>query len=100
MTSTPDSSRRAIVIGGGPAGLMAAETLSAGGVRVDLYDAMPSSGRKFLLAGKGGMNITHSEDAEAFLGRYGARSGEVGPWLQGFTPQQVRDWIHGLGIDT
>jgi uncharacterized flavoprotein (TIGR03862 family) len=100
MTSTPESTRRAIVIGGGPAGLMAAETLSAGGVQVDLYDAMPSVGRKFLLAGKGGMNITHAEDFDAFAGRYGARSGEVSRWLEGFTPQQVREWIHGLGIDT
>jgi uncharacterized flavoprotein (TIGR03862 family) len=99
MTSTA-TNRRAIVIGGGPAGLMAAETLSAGGVQVDLYDAMASSGRKFLLAGKGGMNITHSEDFDAFLGRYGARRAEVEPWLRGFTPQQVREWIHGLGIDT
>jgi uncharacterized flavoprotein (TIGR03862 family) len=100
MTSTPDSTRRAIVVGAGPAGLMAAETLSAGGGPVDLYDAMPAAGRKFLLAGKGGMNITHSEDFEAFAARYGARSGEVGRWLEGFTPQQVREWIHGLGIDT
>src|SRR4051794_36729823 len=79
MTS-PDTTRRAIVIGGGPAGLMAAEILSTAGVRVDLYDAMASSGRKFLLAGKGGMNITHSEDFAAFASRYGARSGEVGRW--------------------
>ena len=98
QVSTP--SRRAIVIGGGPAGLMAAEVLAAGGVQVDLYDAMPSVGRKFLLAGKGGMNITHAEDAGAFAGRYGARRAAVTPWLDGFTPQQVRDWIHGLGIDT
>jgi uncharacterized flavoprotein (TIGR03862 family) len=74
--------------------------LSAGGVQVDLYDAMPSVGRKFLLAGKGGMNITHSEDFEAFAGRYGKRRAEVERWLEGFTPQQVREWIHGLGIDT
>jgi uncharacterized flavoprotein (TIGR03862 family) len=100
MTSTLETNRRAIVIGGGPAGLMAAEILSAGGVQVDLYDAMASSGRKFLLAGKGGMNITHSEDFDAFLGRYGARRAEVEAWLHGFTPQQVREWIHGLGIDT
>jgi uncharacterized flavoprotein (TIGR03862 family) len=99
MTS-PDTKRRAIVIGGGPAGLMAAEVLSAGGVQVDLYDAMASVGRKFLLAGKGGMNITHSEDFDAFAGRYGARRAEVENWLRGFTPQQVREWIHGLGIDT
>jgi uncharacterized flavoprotein (TIGR03862 family) len=99
MTS-PDTTRRAIVIGGGPAGLMAAEILSAGGVQVDLYDAMASVGRKFLLAGRGGMNITHSEDFDAFAGRYGQRSAEVEAWLRGFPPQQVRDWIHGLGIAT
>jgi uncharacterized flavoprotein (TIGR03862 family) len=102
MTSpdTNSSKRRAVVIGGGPAGLMAAEILSAGGVQVDVYDAMASSGRKFLLAGKGGMNITHSEGFDAFAGRYGKRRPEVEGWLRGFTPQQVREWIHGLGIDT
>jgi uncharacterized flavoprotein (TIGR03862 family) len=100
MNPTLESPRRAIVIGGGPAGLMAAETLSAGGAQVDLYDAMPSVGRKFLLAGKGGMNITHSEDLDAFAGRYGARRPEVERWLDGFSPLQVREWIHGLGIDT
>jgi uncharacterized flavoprotein (TIGR03862 family) len=100
MNANPESPRRAIVVGGGPAGLMAAEVLSAGGAQVDLYDAMPSVGRKFLLAGKGGMNITHSEDLEAFAGRYGERRAEVGQWLDAFTPLQVREWIHGLGIDT
>jgi uncharacterized flavoprotein (TIGR03862 family) len=100
MNANPESPRRAIVVGGGPAGLMAAEVLSAGGAQVDLYDAMPSVGRKFLLAGKGGMNITHSEDLEAFAGRYGERRAEVGQWLGAFTPLQVREWIHGLGIDT
>lgn len=100
MNANPESPRRAIVVGGGPAGLMAAEVLSAGGVQVDLYDAMPSVGRKFLLAGKGGMNITHSEDLEAFAARYGERRAEVGQWLDAFTPLQVREWIHGLGIDT
>jgi len=92
--------RHAIVIGGGPAGLMAAEVLAAGGVRVDLYDAMPSVGRKFLLAGKGGMNITHAEPYDAFAARYGSRAPAVRPWLDAFPPGQVRDWIHGLGIDT
>ncbi|ATQ77284.1 aminoacetone oxidase family FAD-binding enzyme [Massilia violaceinigra] len=91
---------RVAVIGGGPAGLMAAEVLSQGGVAVDLYDAMPSVGRKFLLAGKGGMNITHSEPSADFLQRYGARSGQVAPWLERFDAQAVRDWIHGLGVDT
>ena len=69
------------VIGGGPAGLMAAEVLSQGGVRVDVYDAMPTVGRKFLMAGKGGMNITHAEPAEKFLSRYGTRCAELEPLL-------------------
>src|ERR1700709_423487 len=91
---------RVAVIGGGPAGLMAAEVLSQGGAQVDLYDAMPSVGRKFLLAGKGGMNITHSEPIGDFVKRYGERAGQVAPWLNAFCPQAVREWIHGLGIDT
>lgn len=100
MSASSLTPSRVAIIGGGPAGLMAAEVLAARGVAVDVYDAMASSGRKFLLAGKGGMNITHSEPYEAFVSRYGARSGEVDAWLRGFTPQDVRDWIHGLGIDT
>jgi uncharacterized flavoprotein (TIGR03862 family) len=88
------------VIGGGPAGLMAAQELAADGVRVDVYDAMPSVGRKFLLAGRGGMNITHAEDYAHFVTRYGARAAELRPMLDAFGPQQVRDWVHGLGIDT
>ena len=91
---------RVAVIGGGPAGLMAAEVLSKGGVRVDLYDAMPSVGRKFLLAGKGGMNITHSEPDANFVMRYRLRTAEVTPWLAQFNGQAVRDWIHALGVDT
>ena len=91
---------RVAVIGGGPAGLMAAEVLSQAGARVDLYDAMPTVGRKFLLAGKGGMNITHSEAPADFAQRYGARAVQVAPWLAGFDAQAVRAWIHGLGIDT
>ena len=89
-----------IVIGGGPAGLMAAEVLAAAGVAVDLYDAMPSVGHKFLLAGKGGMNITHSEPLESFLSRYGARRERIEPWLTAFGPNALREWIHGLGIPT
>ncbi|MDN4054912.1 TIGR03862 family flavoprotein [Massilia sp. YIM B02763] len=100
MIQTPDPSRRAIVVGGGPAGLMAAEVLAAGGASVDVYDAMPSVGRKFLLAGKGGMNITHSEPLDAFAGRYGSRRADVAPWLDGFAPDAVRAWIHDLGVDT
>lgn len=79
---------------------MAAQELAADGVRVDVYDAMPSVGRKFLLAGRGGMNITHAEDYAHFVTRYGARAAELRPMLDAFGPQQVRDWVHGLGIDT
>jgi len=89
-----------VVIGGGPAGLMAAEVLALAGIRVELFDAMPSVGRKFLLAGVGGMNITHAEAKPAFIGRYGKRAGEIGTLLHGFDAEQLRAWIHGLGIDT
>jgi hypothetical protein len=88
------------VIGGGPAGLMAAEVLSLDGAQVELFDAMPSVGRKFLLAGVGGMNITHAEPFESFLSRYGARVAEIKPLLDAFPPAILREWIHGLGIET
>lgn len=88
------------VIGGGPAGLMAAEVLCQGGIKVDLFDAMPSVGRKFLMAGKGGMNITHSEPLPAFAGRYGNRERNIAPLLESFNPEALREWIHTLGIDT
>lgn len=91
---------RVAIVGGGPAGLMAAEVLAAGGVQVGLYDAMPSVGRKFLLAGKGGLNLTHSEAFEPFLGRYGARRGQVEPWLRAFGADALRAWAEGLGIGT
>ncbi len=88
------------VIGGGPAGLMAAETLAAAGARVDLYDAMPSVGRKFLLAGRGGLNLTHGEPLPAFLSRYREHTPWVESWLADFGPQALRDWAQGLGVDT
>ena len=88
------------IVGGGPAGLMAAEVLSREGVRVDLFDAMPSVGRKFLLAGKGGLNLTHAEPLDAFISRYGERASTLQVMLQAFGPQQVRDWAAGLGITT
>jgi hypothetical protein len=91
---------RVAIVGGGPAGLMAAEVLCAGGVEVDLYDAMPSVGRKFLLAGKGGLNLTHSEAFEPFAGRYGARRAQVEPWLRAFGANELREWAQGLGIAT
>ena len=88
------------VVGGGPAGLMAAEVLSSAGVAVDLYDAMPSVGRKFLLAGKGGLNLTHSEPYDVFLSRFGTRQAELDAMMQGFGPAQLRAWATSLGIDT
>lgn len=88
------------IIGGGPAGLMAAEVLSQAGVQVDLYDAMPSVGRKLLLAGIGGLNITHSEDYKEFCSRYGAEQSLLQSSLDQFTPEHLRSWVHGLGIDT
>ncbi len=100
MSAALSAPARVTVIGGGPAGLMAAETLAAAGAAVDLYDAMPSVGRKFLLAGKGGMNLTHAEPATAFRTRYGARAAQVGPWLDQFGPSELRAWAHQLGIDT
>lgn len=88
------------VIGGGPAGLMAAEALAQAGVAVEVFDAMPSVGRKFLLAGVGGMNITHSEPYPAFIGRYGERREAIDALLRDFDADALRQWIHGLGIDT
>ena len=88
------------IIGGGPAGLMAAEAASAAGAQVDLYDAMASVGRKFLLAGKGGLNLTHSEPSEKFLSRYGARRVQIAPQLASFGPDVLRAWARGLGINT
>lgn len=88
------------IIGGGPAGLMAADVLSQAGVQVDLYDAMPSVGRKFLMAGKGGMNITHSEPFDKFLSRYGSRRVQIKPMLDAFGPEALRAWVQNLGIET
>lgn len=89
-----------VVVGAGPAGLMAAQVLSSAGVSVHVFDAMPSVGRKFLLAGKGGMNLTHAEPLEVFTGRYGSASAALAPLLRAFGPQQVRDWALDLGVDT
>ncbi|AZZ78450.1 aminoacetone oxidase family FAD-binding enzyme [Pseudomonas sp. RU47] len=101
MTQTSASSPAHVaIIGGGPAGLMAAEVLSQAGVRVDLYDGMPSVGRKFLLAGVGGMNITHSEAYPAFLSRYAERAPQIAPLLRGFDADALCTWIHDLGIET
>ncbi len=88
------------VIGGGPAGLMAAETARAAGIDVDVFDAMGSVGRKFLIAGKGGLNLTHSESRPAFDARYRERMHAVGEWLNDFDADALRAWAGGFGIDT
>lgn len=88
------------IVGGGPAGLMAAEVAVQGGAQVDVYDSMPSVGRKFLLAGKGGLNLTHSEPMERFLDRYGDRRGALEAWLRAFGPEQLRAWAQDLGVST
>jgi uncharacterized flavoprotein (TIGR03862 family) len=95
------------IIGAGPAGLMAAEVIAGAGHQVDVYDAMPSVGRKLLLAGIGGLNITHAENFERFITRYAtsesssvSHAPEVAQWLQAFSPQDLRDWVHALGIET
>ncbi len=89
-----------IVIGGGPAGLMAAEVISQRGLKVDVYDSMPSLGRKFLMAGKSGLNITHSEPFERFVFRYGTRRDQIEPMLKRFGPDDLREWVHGFGRET
>ena len=88
------------IIGAGPAGLMAAQQLADAGVPVHLFDAMPSVGRKFLLAGKGGLNLTHSENADSFAGRYGARRAAIARVLQALDATALRDWARSLGIET
>jgi len=97
-TSTP--APFVAIIGGGPAGLMAAEVLATAGVRVVVHDRMASVGRKFLLAGRGGLNLTHSEDREPFAGRYGDRAANVTPWLDDYPPAAVVEWVEGLGQPT
>jgi uncharacterized flavoprotein (TIGR03862 family) len=88
------------VIGGGPAGLMAAEVARAAGVEVDLFDAKGSVGRKFLIAGKGGLNLTHSEPMPMFARRFREREREVAGWLRDFDASALREWARGLGVDT
>ena len=99
---SPSQPLRVAVIGGGPAGLMAAEVLASVGpaVSVQLFDAMPSVGRKFLLAGRGGLNLTHSEPPEVFMRRYGAHSAALAPLIGAFGPEALRDWAQALGIET
>jgi uncharacterized flavoprotein (TIGR03862 family) len=97
---TEPLSPQVAIVGGGPAGLMAAETLAQAGHDVAVYDAMPSMGRKLLRAGIGGLNITHSEAFERFCTRYGERSPQLRALLDAFPPDALRAWVHDLGIDT
>jgi predicted flavoprotein YhiN len=93
-------SRTIAIIGGGPAGLMAAEVLSRAGHAVTVYEAMPTVGRKFLLAGKSGLNLTHAEDYRRFATRFGSASERLRPALDTFTPEDIRAWAAGLGTET
>src|ERR1700716_2910723 len=88
------------VIGAGPAGLMAAEVLARGGASVTVYDAMPSAGRKLLMAGRGGLNLPHSEPLPEFLERYGAATFHLAPAIAAFAPQRLREWSEALGQPT
>lgn len=91
---------RLAIVGGGPAGLMAAETARAAGLAVDLYEAKGSVGRKFLIAGKGGLNLTHSDPFDVFVTRYAERSKQVANWLRDFDAEALRKWAAGLGVET
>jgi predicted flavoprotein YhiN len=97
---TTNTNKQIAIIGAGPAGLMAAEVLSAAGVRVHVYDAMPSVGRKFLLAGLGGLNLTHAEPFDIFTTRYAGRSEACAGWLKSFDANAICEWVKGLGLDT
>ena len=100
MHSETQALGQVVVIGGGPAGLMAAQVLADAGHAVHLYDAMPSIGRKFLLAGKGGLNLTHSEGVDTFGGRYGARREVIENLIHSLNPDALRAWALGLGVET
>jgi uncharacterized flavoprotein (TIGR03862 family) len=97
---TVEPSTHIIVVGAGPAGLAAAETAAAGGARVTVLERMPSVGRKFLMAGRGGLNLTHGEPLDAFLTRYGAARAAIEPFIGAFDPAALRDWADGLGAET
>src|SRR5450755_3925336 len=94
------SSPEVAVIGAGPAGLMAAEVIAQGGVAVTVYDAMPSAGRKFLMAGRGGLNLTHSEPLPEFLKRYGKAMPRLAAAISAFPPDALREWSEALGQPT
>lgn len=94
------TNQRVAIVGGGPAGLMAAEQLMDAGMAVDVFERKGSVGRKFLLAGKGGLNLTHAESFAAFARRYGERSEQVMPWLRAFDADALRAWVNELGVET
>jgi uncharacterized flavoprotein (TIGR03862 family) len=94
------SKTQTAIIGAGPSGLMAAEVLAQGGAGVTVYDAMPSVGRKFLLAGRGGLNLTHSEPLPEFLTRYGNAMPQLAPAINAFPPDSLRQWSEALGQPT
>jgi uncharacterized flavoprotein (TIGR03862 family) len=100
MSSNASPARSLAIVGGGPAGLMAAEIARAAGVDVDLYEGKGSVGRKFLIAGKGGLNLTHGEPRPGFDARYGARQADVARWLNDFDADALREWARGFGIET
>jgi uncharacterized flavoprotein (TIGR03862 family) len=100
LVGTQSSQTRIAIIGAGPAGLMAAETIAQGGARVTVYDAMPSVGRKFLMAGRGGLNLTHSEPLPAFLSRYREARPMLVPAIEAFPPDRLRAWCEALGQPT
>ena len=91
---------KCVIIGGGPAGLIAAETLAKAGFRVDVYERKASLGRKFLMAGRGGLNLTHSEPLDSFLNRYNEARDFVAPFINEFSPEDLRSWCHDLGEPT
>lgn len=93
-------SNNVAIIGAGPAGLMAAEVLAQGGADVTVYDAMPSAGRKFLMAGRGGLNLTHSEPLPAFLARYREATPHLQAAIDAFPPNALRAWSEALGQET
>jgi len=94
------NSKNIAIIGGGPSGLMAAEIIAAAGHQVTIYDAMPTFGRKFLMAGRGGLNLTHSEPLEKFITRYSEAANWLEPHIKAFDPQQLRKWCEDLGQET
>ncbi|MFC5741747.1 TIGR03862 family flavoprotein [Dyella tabacisoli] len=100
MSAVTRATTQLAIIGGGPAGLIAAEVARAAGIQVDLYEGKGSVGRKFLLAGKGGMNLTHAEPKADFVQRYGARAKEIGRWLEDFDADALRTWARELGVET